>query len=740
MSRPWWKENGAVLVILALYLALATAYGLIVPAYEAPDEPGHLAYVWHLLQHHRFPVQQPAYEANLSAEGHQPPLYYLLGAATILPLADDTRDFRPPTANTCFAWQSHDPGWQAAFQHTEAEAFPFRGLWLGLHLLRELSVLLGGVTVWATYRLGRLLFPDRRWLAPAAAATVAFNPQFLFIQASINNDNLATALSALLLLVSVRAVTQPARRRDFALMGLLLGLGALTKYSTFALAPLPFLALLWQWRQERDGREALRHLALLVGLPVAIAGWWYVRNQLLYGDPLAWQIMLDTLGRYVARSGPFTAADLRAFVVTSFTSFWAYFGWLSLKLPSLLYVALAVVCGLGLIGALLDLRQRRRQYSPGLWLVITALLGVGASMVRYVQTINASGYQGRLFFPAIPSLAILLVLGLSRLIETRRVRLVLSGLSASLCLLSVAALLGLIRPAYASPDLYAPATLPAMAEPCLRFGDQLELAAYDIHPSRVHPHETLHLTLYWHALSDSPPWPAMTVKLLGRHYLSLQKDTGFPLSWQHGDMFITRHSTGIPYWLPPSRARLSIQWRSFGEPLPAATARGRSLGETAELEGIIIGPSRAAAMPQHPAEASFGGFVALRGYDLSRTEADPGDLLSLTLHWQALAPADADYTVLVHLMDATGQPVSQADGQPFYGDYPTTLWATGDPIADERLIPLSDELPAGDYTLGVGWYLLATGERLPAIDASGTRLPNDVAILQAVRVTQAGGQ
>lgn len=735
MNRHWWEEHWIIVAILALYLSLGVAYSLVVPAYEAPDEPGHFAYVWYLTQYRRFSVQRPTYEENLSAEGHQPPLYYLLGAAATLPLANEMRDFRLPTPNPCFSWRPYDPGWQMAFLHTKAESFPLHGVWLGLHIVRWLSVLLGAITVWATYRLGCILFPARRWPGTAAAAIVAFNSQFIFIHSSANNDTLATTISALLLLAAVQAVTFPPSRRDFAVMGLLLGLGALTKYSTFALAPLPFLAIAWLEWKERDWRELLRRLSLTTAIPILVAGWWYVRNQMLYGDPLAWEIMLSTLGRYVARDGPFAIADLHEFIVVSFTSFWAEFGWLSLLLPPIVYVVLAAVCGLGLVGTLAELWQRRKARNPALWMVVVTVLVVCVSLLRYIQTINASGYQGRFLFPALPSLALLLALGLARLAGRRWARTVLAALGGALLLLAVTALWGFIRPAYAPPDLYEPATLPGLAQPCFRFDNQVELAAYQFEPLSIRLGETLQVTLYWHVLADQPQPPVLTVRLLGQGRHSLAEDAQSVQAWRHGDLFTTRHSLTVSDDVQPVQGLLAVQWHADNA-LSVSTARDRAVGDVAELGGFKIAPAVSAAAPQYPTAALFGKFAALRGYDLPVAETRPGEALGLTLHWEAVAPVDANYTVFVHLLDAEGRPVAQADGQPLGGAYPTTLWDAGERIADGRIILLGGDLPVGDYRLGVGWYLLETGQRLPATDAVGNHLPNDMAILETVHVSK----
>ena len=90
--------------------------------------------------------------------------------------------------------------------HTEREAFPWRGTALAVHLIRFLSVLLGASAVYLTYLLALEVAPRRSDLALTAAALVAFNPMFLFISGSVNNDNLIVPLATLILWLVVRTL------------------------------------------------------------------------------------------------------------------------------------------------------------------------------------------------------------------------------------------------------------------------------------------------------------------------------------------------------------------------------------------------------------------------------------------------------------------------------------------------------------------------------------------------------
>jgi len=147
-------------------------------------------------------------------------------------------------------------------------------------------------------------------------------------------------------------------------------------------------------------------------------------------------------------------------------------------------------------------------------------------------------------------------------------------------------------------------------------------------------------------------------------------------------------------------------------------------------------------LPDHPVEASFGDVARLLGYSVSAEEVSPGDTLYLTLFWQPLTPTDTGYTVFTHLLGghnpATQGPLwAGHDSQPDGAQYPTTVWQPGELILDVHALTVPAEAPPGEYQLEAGMYLLATMARLPAVDATGTPLAQDAALLGTVRVREA---
>ena len=95
------------------------------------------------------------------------------------------------------------------------------------HLVRVLGALAGGVMVFATFNLARLVLPDLPALAAAAASAVA--PLFVVHARLFKEDIFVAAFLVLALAALIRLLQEPAPHRAI-LLGLLVGLAAGSKY------------------------------------------------------------------------------------------------------------------------------------------------------------------------------------------------------------------------------------------------------------------------------------------------------------------------------------------------------------------------------------------------------------------------------------------------------------------------------------------------------------------------------
>jgi len=123
--------------------------------------------------------------------------------------------------------------------------------------------------------------------------------------------------------------------------------------------------------------------------------------------------------------------------------------------------------------------------------------------------------------------------------------------------------------------------------------------------------------------------------------------------------------------------------------------------------------------PAQEGLTNFANLMLLVDAEISRATAHPGEIIPITLHWRALRTMDEDYTAFVHLLGPDGQLHGQVDAWPVQGSYPTSQWASGEKVSDPYQVQLTPDGPAGRYRVEVGWYLLATMQRLQTIDANG---------------------
>jgi 4-amino-4-deoxy-L-arabinose transferase-like glycosyltransferase len=269
-----------------------------------------------------------------------------------------------------------------------------------------------------------------------------------------------------------------------------------------------------------------------------------------------------------------------------------------------------------------------------------------------------------------------------------------------------------------------------LAEPAFRrqrradFGREMALTGFGLSGAHPNPGDELEITLDWQALEQVGP--AYTAFL----HLVRADGTGVagvdepvlrglyqPDLWPQGATLSDRHHLALPPDLPPGRYRLDLGLYRPGQPDQPLPVQGSN---RLPLASLTVGET-AASPPSVRTDVDFGGQIRLLGYDLRQAAAS----IAITLHWQALAPMDRDYTVFVHLVasNAGETPIiAQHDAPPGDPFFPTSTWLPGDAVLDPHELTPPAGTPAGDYTLLVGLYYLPSGERLQAVDAGGNPL------------------
>ncbi len=419
--------------IAVCFVFLSVTSNLLFPPFDGPDEHSHFHYARLLAQGKGLPVQTDP-DRTADTEGFGPPLYYAVPAAVLF-LLDPDRGARirhigvvsfpelARMASSETALPGMNPRWSGFGRGKDPNLFvhPAEGpLAPGpvrvIHWMRLVSTLCGLASLIALFLLAREAAPGRRSVQVLALAVAAFNPQFVYISGLLNNDNLVTAFATLTLWRIARLLPhRQAERWDAVLLGALFGLGMLAKPNMLFLA-IPIVVVLWL--RSPSARAFAGHLALFLAIALGIAGWFFVRNAWLYGglDFFGWQTRAAIHPIFVLpREVRFTYLR-RFFAPMLFTTYWGRFGWLSLRLPLWQYVSYGLLAATSL-ATLFPVRAGERRKTengilPLLWGTVALNLG---SLVAFNFLFWAE--QGRLLFPSIGAVAMLVGMGIDRAIS-----------------------------------------------------------------------------------------------------------------------------------------------------------------------------------------------------------------------------------------------------------------------------------------------------------------------------------
>jgi hypothetical protein len=755
-------------LLLAVFIILGAVYAIVTPLFEVSDELWHYPMVKTLADGEGLPVQNPSNPGAWRQEGSQPPLYYFLMALATGWI--DTSDINQvrwinPHADNGVITQD---GNNNIVIHTYREAWPWYGTVLAVRLIRLLGVLMGAGTVYYTYRLAQESLPGQPALALAAAGFTAFTPMFVFISASVNNDNLAVLLASAALWLMARWLREggPRSAYDLAAMGLLLGAAALSKTSALGLWPFAAAALLFAplarvlhgvpvfarlpFRQagERGPRYPIRLASLLlVYVPaLAVSGWWFVRNALLYGDWLGWSAFLDTVGR---RPHPATLLQLWGERVGFVQAYWGLFGGVSVPMPDWTYIALNSVVGFAIIGLALGVADGMRRgriawNTLAIWMMMGGWLGaIVYGLIRWTMLTWAS--QGRLIFPAISVIGVLAVAGLARLR-----RWLPWAAVAFMAVLTAAVPFAVIGPHYQPPPPLSAEQLAHVPNALgdgkgADFGGEMRLLGFDFSPSQVVPGETLHLTLYWQAeiLMDRN-WSIFVHVVDEAGVIVAQRDR-YPAAGalattllQPGQSFADEYAIVIPdSAFAPVAATLKVGLYDLadGARLPLATG-----GDTQTLASVAIAARPVLSVPglgsiPNPIRRNYANQIELAGYGMSRRSLRPGETLTVTLYWRALAPIPINYSVFAHIRGEGETLWAGQDAWPQLGAAPTSAWRQGEVVVDPYSLTLKPETPPGQHDVEVGLYDGQTGSRLQVIAADGRPTDLDFVYLSRIHVT-----
>ena len=253
--------------------------------------------------------------------------------------------------------------------------------------------------------------------SPAVQLTAAVLPlavpQLAHVGGSVNNDVLLVLLGGAAALPLVAVSRGDVSRRTALAVGVLLGLALLTKAWAVGLLAWTGLAYaLALWRSPHR-RRAVTSGLLAGAVAMAVGGWWWVANLVRFGALQPQGMALFPARDVEPDLGAFTAGVLRRLTAST----WGNFGWLEVQLAEPVRVAAALVVTLGLALAV----GRRSEARPAMGVALAALCVQLAvvyqqSLKNYLRGGYFAGLQGRYLYSFVAVVAVLVAVGLVRLL------------------------------------------------------------------------------------------------------------------------------------------------------------------------------------------------------------------------------------------------------------------------------------------------------------------------------------
>lgn len=311
-----WRKDKVLWLIMGLAVFWGLAYNYAILYGLGPDELRHIKYVQLLVDEHRLPLILTHERDYAGAHGYHPPLYYVLS----IPL------------------------------FVMGRALFGEG---GVHLMRLLSTALCVGALPFVYQLAFVGGGRDRNVARLSAAIFGALPIFGMFAGVVNNDGATLFTSVLFLWLLAVKYPGDTSLKSAVIIGLVFAAGALSKGS----ALLCNTAALVTYLYVQGGRKTIfnpqtwMRLATVIGMAIILAGPWYYRNHVLYGE---WQpiprgytsaaLPSPSNGILVMMMHDNFPAVLQFSLWGIFYSMWAQKDWIPEAIRMPIYLALLLFC------------------------------------------------------------------------------------------------------------------------------------------------------------------------------------------------------------------------------------------------------------------------------------------------------------------------------------------------------------------------------------------------------------
>ncbi len=339
---------------------------------------------------------------------------------------------------------------------------------------RLVSTLSMTLSIYFVIKISDKLFKDKEIYKILFVVFIAFQPITAFLASYINNDSTAVLATTMIIYLWILGLESNWKTKHCVLLGLAIGFCALTYYNAYGYILCSIILCLVSVTSNKMKAKDIWKKILIVGLiAIAFAGWWFVRNAILYnGDFLGINAQNDCGDKYALHDyKPSTRLTLqkegksliymiveKEWLNTTAVSFIGVFGYHTIMMSTKIYYCYLAIWVIGAIGCLINFKElfiykkeEKNKYLLNYIFVASIIIPILLSM--YYSYASDYQPQGRYIMGIIVPFTYFLVKGIETLLEkfikSEKIRnVIIIALMLLIIIISFKAIFGYVIPAY----------------------------------------------------------------------------------------------------------------------------------------------------------------------------------------------------------------------------------------------------------------------------------------------------
>lgn len=339
---------------------------------------------------------------------------------------------------------------------------------------RLVSILSMTLSIYFVIKISDKLFKDKEIYKILFVVFIAFQPITAFLASYINNDSTAVLATTMIIYLWILGLESNWKTKHCVLLGLAIGFCALTYYNAYGYILCSIILCLVSVTSNKMKAKDIWKKILIVGLiAIAFAGWWFVRNAILYnGDFLGINAQNECGDKYALHDyKPSTRLTLqkegksliymiveKEWLNTTAVSFIGVFGYHTIMMSTKIYYCYLAIWVIGAIGCLINFKElfiykkeEKNKYLLNYIFVASIIIPILLSM--YYSYASDYQPQGRYIMGIIVPFTYFLVKGIETLLEkfikSEKIRnVIIIALMLLIIVISFKAIFGYVIPAY----------------------------------------------------------------------------------------------------------------------------------------------------------------------------------------------------------------------------------------------------------------------------------------------------